>query len=149
MEVAAVKHGPFHEALNEEQIVSAIRAAETQTSGQIRVFVSRHCVGDALLAAQRQFERLGMHHTRHRNGVLIFVAPRSQRFAIYGDTAIHEKCGDAFWQTLRDELVPHFQKGQYTQGLVHAIGKCGDLLAAHFPPDAAAANELPDAVAHD
>ncbi len=144
-----MKHGHFRHAINDAQIVEAIHLAEAKTSGQIRVFVSRHAVGDALVAAQGQFERLEMQRTRERNGVLIFVAPRSQRFAVYGDTSIHEKCGEPFWQALRDEMVPHFKAGQFTEGLVHAIGKCGDLLAAHFPPTATTANELPDAVAHD
>ena len=30
--------------------------------------------------------------------ILIFVAPRAQKFAVIGDSGIHERCGDQFWQ---------------------------------------------------
>ncbi len=68
---------------------------------------------------------------------------------LVGDTAIHEKCGDPFWQSLRDEMIPHFQSGHFTQALIHAITKAGELLATHFPPDAQPKNELPDKVEED
>ena len=83
--------------------------------------------------AERQFRHLGMAKTQHHNAVLIFIAPKSQTFAIHGDVAIHQKCGPEFWQTLRDEIVPHLKAAEYTTALVHAIGKAGALLAQHFP----------------
>ena len=49
-----------------------------------------------------------------RNGVLIFVAPRSRRFAIIGDQGVHEKCGESFWQELADAMSQFFKKGDFT-----------------------------------
>ena len=135
--------------LDNDKLVGAIRAAEKKTSGEIRVFISRKNMDDAVACAQTQFEKLGMTKTHHRNGVLIFVAPRARKFAVIGDTAVHQRCGDAFWQALAAEMTGHFKKSDFTAGLVHAIQKAGELLAAHFPPQPSDGNELPDQVEHD
>jgi uncharacterized membrane protein len=106
-------------------------------------------VADAVTAAQLQFEKLGMTKTRHRNGVLIFVAPHVQKFAVIGDTAVHQKCGDIFWTILATEMSGYFKKSEFSSGIIHAITKAGELLAAHFPPQPGDGNELPDQVEHD
>ena len=85
-----------------------------------------------------------MTQTRHRNGVLIFLAPRSRTFAVIGDTGVHEKCGDSFWRELADAMSEYFKRGDFTAGLVHGIERAGALLAEHFPPAAGDRNELPD-----
>ena len=144
-----MKHRHFVTQLDEEKVLEAIRHADPKTTGEVRVFVSRHRVLNALAFAERQFRRLGMVKTKHHNAVLIFIAPKSQTFAIYGDVAIHQKCGPEFWQTLRDEMVPHLKAAQYTTALVHAITKAGDLLARHFPPESTPQTELPDSIQHD
>jgi uncharacterized membrane protein len=136
----------FVEKLEHERIVKAIAAAELKTSGEIRVFVQRGEVDDPIAAARKHFERLGMTATRERNGVLVFVAPRSQKFAVIGDTAIHERCGDAFWQHLVERMRGYFKANDFTDAVVHAIGQTGDLLAQHFPRRPDDRNELPDAV---
>ena len=145
-------HLPFAHLLpaaDRQRIVAAIRTAEQATSGEIRVHVQPRCGADPRRDATRVFERLGMTRTRHRNGVLIFVAPRARKFAVIGDTAVHQQCGDAFWQALATEMTGHFQKSEFTAGIVHGIQKAGELLAAHFPAQPGDANELPDQVEHD
>ena len=57
---------------------------------------------------QREFVRLGMADSPQHNGVLIFVAPRSHKFAVIGDKAVHEKCGDEFWQKLAEAMGGYF-----------------------------------------
>ena len=132
--------------IDHDRIVAAIHAAEARTSGEIRVVLARRWVADPLREATRQFERLGMTHTAARNGVLILVAPRSRNFAIIGDTAVHEKCGDAFWRELADAMTAHFRDSQFEQGIVLGIERAGQLLAAHFPAAAGDRNELSDDV---
>jgi uncharacterized membrane protein len=144
-----MKHSEFITHLSHDQIVAAIGAAEKKTSGEIRVFISRQNVDDPVAAAQAQFERLGMTKTRGRNGVLIFVAPCARKFAVIGDIAVHQHCGDAFWQVLAAEMTGDFKKSEFTAGLIHAIQKAGELLALHFPQQPDDANELPDQVEHD
>lgn len=133
-------------SIDHDRIVAAIRAAEQRTSGEIRVVVSRRKAADAIAAAQQQFNRLGMTQTSARNGVLIFVAPRSRTFAVIGDTAVHERCGDAFWRALADAMAEYFRRGEFTAGVTHGIERAGALLAEHFPRAADDRNELPDDV---
>jgi uncharacterized membrane protein len=139
----------FLSQLRHDDIVAAIREAERQTSGEIRVFVSRKEVDDPVPAAQAAFVRLGMEKTKERNGVLIFVAPRVNRFAIIGDSAVHAKCGDSFWTEVRDCMAEHFRKSDFTHGIIYGIKKAGTLLSQHFPRQPDDQNELPDDVAHD
>jgi uncharacterized membrane protein len=136
----------FFWRLDDDRIVAAIRSAELQTSGEIRVYVSESEVDDPVAAAQKQFELMGMTATRERNGVLIFIAPRSHKFAIIGDSAVHERCGQSFWNEVAAEMRRHLVDDRPTDALVHAISKAGELLKAHFPRQADDVNELPDAV---
>ncbi|HUA38361.1 MAG TPA: TPM domain-containing protein [Candidatus Sulfopaludibacter sp.] len=113
--------------------MAAIRAAEQKTSGQIRVSISPHHVDEPVVAAQVEFMRLGMDKSPEKNGVLIFVAPRSHKFAVIGDEAVHAKCGDGFWRDLADAMAGYFRKSEFTPGIIHGVQKAGDLLAEHFP----------------
>ena len=133
--------------LEHDQIVDAIRAAESKTSGEIRVYIQRGKLkSDPLEAAQRKFHRLGMHKTRERNAVLIFVAPRVHKFAVVGDQAIHEKCGDQFWQRVATPMHHCFRQQKFTDGIGGAITVIGDALAQHFPKTSSDTNELTDDV---
>lgn len=132
--------------IDHRRVVAAIGAAESKTSGEIRVVVSRRKITEPVAEAQKQFERLGMTDTQHRNGVMILLAPRSRTFAVIGDTAVHEKCGDAFWRELADAMGEHFKRGDFTAGLVHGIERAGALLAEHFLRAADDRNELPDEI---
>ena len=138
----------FLSKVEHDRIVHAIREAESKTSGEIRVYVQRGKLsGDPLAAAQKKFHQLGMHKTREQNAVLIFVAPRAHKFAVVGDKAIHEKCGDEFWQRIVEGMRAHFQNEKFSHALIEAIKEIGKLLAAHFPKRPANTNELPDEIA--
>src|ERR1700739_3060229 len=100
----------FLRELHHEKIVAAIQKAEKRTTGEIRVFISRHEPENAVAAAQAEFARLGMHKTTDRNAGLIYVAPRVRKFAIIGDAAVHERCGQSFWDAVAAEMTGHFKK---------------------------------------
>jgi uncharacterized membrane protein len=135
----------FLSQLDHARIVDAIKEAEAKTSGQIRVYVQRgEFAGDPVSAAQEKFQKLGMQATKERNGILIFVLPRAQKFAVIGDEGVHQKCGDEFWRQLVERMRAHFQKDKFTDALVEAIEDAGKLLAWHFPKTTAGLNELPD-----
>ena len=136
----------FLHKLQHDRIVRAIAAAEKKTSGEIRVFVQHGEIDDPVAAARKQFEQLGMTATRDRNAVLIFVAPRSQKFAVIGDEGIHRRCGDGYWAELIARMRINFQADNFTDAIVHGIAQTGDLLAEHFPRRPDDRNELPDAV---
>ena len=136
----------FLSKLEHDRIVAAIRDAESKTSGQIRVFIQRGKLEvDPLIAAQKKFHRLGMHQTPERNAVLIFVAPRAHKFAVVGDKAIHEKCGESFWQRLVDGMREHFRNEKFTNAVVDAIEEAGRALVAHFPKRPTS-TKLPDEI---
>ena len=139
----------FLAQVRDDELVAAIKAAEGRTSGEIRVFISEKEIADAVIAAQVAFTKLGMTQTCERNGVLIFVAPRTQRFAVVGDEGIHRYCGPDFWRLLATEMSGHFKEGRFTEGLVLGITKAGALLATHFPHRRDDQNELPDRVERD
>jgi len=137
----------FLSKLEHDRIVGAIREAESRTSGQIRVYIQRGKLRvDPLIAAREKFHRLGIHKTRERNAVLIFVAPRAHKFAVVGDKAVHEKCGEQFWQRLVDGMRAHFQNEKFSHAIVETIEEIGKLLAAHFPKRSTSSNELPDEI---
>ena len=141
----------FLDALEHERIVKAIQDAEARSRGEVRVHVSKQAVDDAEAAAARQFEALGMTRTAERNGVLLFVAPASQTFAVVGDQGIHARCGPDFWKEVAAAVETDFRAGRYTDGIVKGVARAGDALATHFPrregtPDR---NELPDEVTED
>ena len=137
----------FLSKLEHDRIVQTIREAESKTSGEIRVFVQRGKLkSDPLAAAQKKFRQLHMHKTRESNAVLIFVVPRAHKFAVVGDKAIHEKCGDEFWQRVVTRMRTHFQNENFSDALVEAIKEIGSVMASHFPKTLGNANELPDDV---
>jgi uncharacterized membrane protein len=137
----------FLSKLEHDRIVQAIRDAESRTSGEIRVYVQRGKLSvDPLVVAQKKFQRLGMYKTHERNAVLIFVAPRAHKFAVVGDKAIHEKCGEQFWENVVSGMRAHFQNERFSRAIVEGIEEIGKLLAAHFPRTSASTNELPDQI---
>jgi len=124
----------FSNHLQHDAIVAAIHSAEHQTSGRIHVSISPKHVDDPVAVAQAEFMRLGLDKSPHRNGVLIFVAPRAHKFAVIGDAAVHAKCGEEFWRQLADAMTGYFKKSDFTNGIIHGVQKSGELLAQHFPP---------------
>ncbi|MFN2541175.1 MAG: TPM domain-containing protein [Chthoniobacterales bacterium] len=137
----------FLSNLEHDRIVQAIRDAEANTSGEILVYIQRgRLKSDPLVAAQKKFHRLGMHRTADRNAVLIFVAPRAHKFAVVGDQAIHEKCGEQLWQRLTGRMQAHFRSEKFSDALVEAIEETGNALATYFPKGPRSSNELPDKI---
>jgi uncharacterized membrane protein len=137
----------FLTKLEHVRIIETIRKAESKTSGEIRVLIQRGKLkSDPLITAQRKFHRLGMHKTRERNAVLILVVPRAHKFAVIGDKAIHEKCGDEFWQGIVERMRKHFQNERFSDAMVEAVNEIGNVLARDFPKTPEDTNELPDEV---
>ncbi|MEO8440175.1 MAG: TPM domain-containing protein [Spartobacteria bacterium] len=136
----------FVAKLEHERIVEAIAAAEKTTSGEIRVFVQRGEIADPVAAAREQFEKLGMTATGERNGVLIFVAPRSQKYAVIGDAGIHQRVEAEYWQGLVEGMRKHFRAAHFTDAVLEAIAQTGVLLSQHFPRRPGDRNELPNTV---
>ena len=137
---------PFLVQLDDDRIVAAIRAAERISSGEVRVFIDDHKAPDPVAAAIEQFERMGMTATQERNGVLLFVAPLSQTFAIVADEGAHNRCGgDNLWRAICDEMRTRFAEDP-TSAIVHGVTRISQALSPHFPCVANDRNELPDRI---
>ena len=123
----------FLTAEEERDIVEAIRLAELNTSGEIRVHIEKSSNGDATNRALELFHTLKMDNTKRQNGVLIYVAVEDKTFVIYGDEGINKVVENDFWDCTKDVMQSHFKKGAFKQGLVEGILKSGEQLKQHFP----------------
>ncbi len=132
----------------EEQnlIVEAIREAEKNTSGEIRVHIESKCKEDVLDHAAYFFEKLEMHETQLRNGVLIYLAIDHRKFAILGDVGINQVTPDNFWDEIKENMLNHFRENKFTEGLITGIRMIGDALKANFPYQSDDVNELSDEI---
>ncbi|MCX7548756.1 TPM domain-containing protein [Xanthomarina sp. F1114] len=123
----------FLTAQEEQEIVNAIRTAEKNTSGEIRVHLEKSSKIDAFNRAMEVFHYLKMDNTKEQNGVLIYVAVEDKTFVIYGDKGINDIVGKDFWTTTKDTIQAQFKSGNFKQGLVDGILKAGEVLEKHFP----------------
>jgi uncharacterized membrane protein len=126
----------------QQRIVEAIRNAELATSGEIRLHVEPGTSLNPVERAKQVFEQLGMGNTDLKNGVLFYLAIEDRKLAIIGDSGIHLKVGDNFWQEEKELMVNHFLKGDYTTGICKAIEQVGEKLKLHFPFQQTDTNEL-------
>ena len=127
-------------------INEAIAAAEKKTSGEIRLFVEDNCKGEVLDRAAFLFKELKMDATAARNGVLFYLAMKSQKFAIIGDAGINSKVPKDFWLDIKVEMQNYFVKEEFAAGLMRGISMAGDALKQFFPYDKADKNELSDEI---
>jgi uncharacterized membrane protein len=128
------------------EIISAIREAELRTSGEVRVHIEKKCKGDILDRAAYIFEKLKMHKTDLRNGVLFYLALNDKKFAILGDRGINEKVPENFWNDIKIMMEQHFMNGQMVIGLKEGILTAGEHLKIHFPHKKDDVNELSDEI---
>lgn len=134
---------------NKLQITNAIRVAETNTSGEIRVHIEKHCKVDVLDRAAYIFEKLEMHKTALRNGVLFYLAVEDRKFAILGDVGINMKVPENFWETTKEVVLEKLKAGLFADGLAEGIVMAGEQLKQHFPYQKNDINELSDEISFD
>jgi len=126
----------------EQEIVEAIRIAEKNTSGEIRVHIENTTSIDAYERAKEVFHELKMDETELKNGVLIYLAVEDHHFIICGDKGINELVEPDFWDCTRDVMATQFKKGNFKQGLVDGILRAGERLQHYFPWQEGDTNEL-------
>ncbi|GAB3009805.1 TPM domain-containing protein [Niabella terrae] len=144
----AKKTVDFLSSAEKEQIIEAIRKAESRTSGEIRVYMERHCkYVDPMDRAAEIFFNLKMDQTRDRNAVLLYIAIQDHQLALYGDSGIYERTGRPYWETLVAHILRHFDSRHFADGISNYIAEIGEGLHQYFPYDRAEdQNELPDEI---
>lgn len=131
----------------EQEIIHAIRQAEKKTSGEIRVHIESSTQSDPYERAMEVFEKLEMHQTANRNGVLFYFAVDDCVFVIFGDEGINDVVPDDFWESTKNEMLQYFRQDKFKEGIVAGILKAGDMLKLHFPyVQGSDNNEFPDEI---
>ena len=130
----------------QQNIVAAIKEAELNTSGEIRVHIENHCKEEALERAAEVFYDLKMDRTAARNGILFYLAVKDRKFAIIGDEGINKDVEHDFWNDIKDEMISNFKENKFAEGLIAGILKCGDKLKEYFPYQNDDVNELSDEI---
>jgi uncharacterized membrane protein len=130
----------------ETEVIEAIRKAENQTSGEIRVHLESNCEGDVYEHALEVFHFLKMDNTKLQNGVLIYVAIDRREFVILGDKGINDVVSNDFWDTTRDHILEAFKKGEFAKGLICGITEAGEALSQHFPWEHTDEDELENTI---
>lgn len=129
-----------------ESIVKAVKTAELNTSGEIRVHVERTCPEDVLDRAAFIFEKLKMHQTELRNGVLFYLSVDDHQMAVLGDAGINAKVPEGFWDEIKETMLGLFKQGDLAGGLEKGILMAGEQLKAFFPYQSDDVNELSDEI---
>lgn len=136
----------FLTKVEEKEIISAIKIAETNTSGEIRIHIEASSDKAHYERALEVFQLLEMHKTKDANGVLIYVAVKDHKFVICGDKGINDVVPGNFWDATKDVIQNQFKKGNFKQGIVDGILKAGAELQSHFPWQTDDENELPNEI---
>ncbi len=132
----------------EALVVEAIRKAEKNTSGEVRVYVESHCrFVDPVERAMEVFYGLKMNDTDDHNGVLIYVALKDRQLAVYGDAGIHKRVDKDYWLHAVQQMLKYFNKEDHVAGICETVCTIGKTLEKEFPYDAKDdKNELPDEI---
>jgi uncharacterized membrane protein len=136
----------FFSPEEQERIVEEIRKAEERTSGEIRIHLDRCSKEEALEKAKRIFRQLGMTRTKHRNGVLIYLATRHRKFGIVGDEGIQRVVPENYWEDVKEKMQESFREGRFLEGICLGIREVGEKLKVHFPAEKGDPNALPDTI---
>jgi uncharacterized membrane protein len=131
----------------QQRIRTAIEDAERHTSGQIRVCIEKTCSENVLHRAAKYFHKLDMHKTKHRNGVLVYLATVDRKFAIIGDAGINKVVPPDFWDSTKEDMLQHFKLGNLVEGITTGLEIAGEHLQKYFPHNADDNNELSDDIA--
>lgn len=138
----------FLNPAQQQLVLKAIAEAEMATAGEIRVHLENFCLFDPVVAAGKIFLKLGMHQTKERNGVLIYLATYSRKIAIIGDQGIHERLGTEFWSAMVQKMISNLREDQKAEGLSACIRECGNQLKHFFPRLEDDTNELSNDISY-
>jgi uncharacterized membrane protein len=138
----------FFKKEEEKEIIAAIRAAELNTSGEIRVHLEKDIKGEVTRAAIDTFNKLRMDRTAENNAVLIFLVPSQRQFAIIGDRGINDIVPPGYWNDVSALMEKNFRENKFADGVIEAVCMVGQKLKEYFPWKRDDVNELPDEISY-
>lgn len=132
-------------------IASAIGAAESRSSGEIRFVIETSLGIPELWArvtprerAQQVFAQLGVWDTELRNGVLIYVLVADRDVEIVADRGAASRISPTEWEGVCRLIESHFREGRFQEGSLAGVEAVGGLLEREFPSRPANRDELPN-----
>jgi putative membrane protein len=95
--------------------------------------------------AETAFLEEEVFNTRQRTGIMIFISFFEHEVIVMADKGISKVVDQKEWDAMVRGIIEHIKKGKITDGIVSAIGRCGDLLLEKgFIIDPDDVNELGD-----
>jgi uncharacterized membrane protein len=143
------KRKEFFTEAEHQRLVDAIKMAEKETSGEIRLYLESKSPSskEPVDRAKELFFQLKMDKSDQHNGILIYVAENNRQAAVYGDKGIHEKVGEEYWQVVLAKMLHHFKQEKLADGICLGIVDLGQALKSHFPNNNnTGKNSLPDEI---
>lgn len=141
------KKKEFFTPEQQQQMVEAIRKAEKNTSGEVRVFIESKCsYVDPVDRAKEIFFSLKMENTKDRNAVLLYMAIDDRQLALFADEGIYQRVGSEYWNIKVRKIISAFTKDDYTGGICQVVEDIGHALKSEYPYASDDKNELPDEI---
>ena len=142
------KKRDFFSDADKAQIVEAIRIAEKETSGEIRIYVeSKNPFVEPIDRAAEIFFKLKMEQTDLRNAVLLYIAMDHHELALFADEGIYQKAGAEYWDNAVKNMIAQFTKHNISNGIEQCVLQIGATLKEKFPYiPTEDKNELPDEI---
>jgi uncharacterized membrane protein len=129
------------------RVIEAIRRAELTTAAEIKVHVEACCpAADPHTRGVELFDKLGLHRTEARNGVLIYAATHERRFTILGDVALDASMRDELFGEALRRLSIAFRRGAFGEGIASAVTALATTLTRRFPGTPGNKNEIDNTI---
>jgi putative membrane protein len=96
--------------------------------------------------ALQLFAERGLHGTRGRTALLVFVSELERRVVLLGDRSLNDELGQRGWDEQVELLLQHIRAGRARQGLLEVLEQLTPRLARVAPHQDDDQNELPDTV---
>jgi putative membrane protein len=96
--------------------------------------------------ARHHFAARGLRSSHAEPHILIFASWRDRQVELVAHEAIHRAVGQEPWNQSVAAVIAGMKDGRPADGFVRAIEICGNALAANFPPDGPAKNQVPNEI---
>lgn len=136
------------------RISKHIKQSESKTSGELvvvlkekkKIFEKKFNVRQL---AEKEFVKAGIKKTKESTGIMIFIILESREFYILADQTINTNVPQATWHLIAEEMSKKFKVGQFSEGVIFAVQKAGEILSKHLPIKEGDVNELSNKVVID
>jgi uncharacterized membrane protein len=126
---------------------AGIGAAERGHRGEIHVHIESRYPGDGPLErSEALFRELGLDRTRDGTGVLLYVAERDRKAAVFAGPGVYGARAPGFWSDVAKAVAQGYAADTRVAGLLRALELIGEVLRHTTQGEDTAGNELPNQV---